>query len=158
MKRLQHRGSTWFLRAVVTLIGLAVLAVAVIVLPVGIRAEDAGGYRPILMAMYLPAIPFYIALYHIFKLLGHIDHNRAFSTAAVGSLNVIKYCAASISAIYAVMLPYIFIVADRDDAPGVVLLGLILTFGPLVVAVFAAVLQQLFSRAIAIKTTNDQLV
>jgi len=151
------QGSTLFLKGVVVLMGIIVLALCVFVLPAGIRS-DSVGYRPILLGMYVPAVPFFIALYQAFKLLGYIDKNIAFSDLSVKSLRYIKYCGAAISAMYAVGMPYIFVVADRDDAPGVILIGLVFTFAPLMVAVIAAVLEKTFQDAISIKSENDQII
>jgi len=152
------KGSTLFLKAAIIIIGAIILAACVFVLPVGIRAEDADGYRPILMGMYLPAIPFFIALYHALKLLGHIDADRAFSDLSVKALGSISYCAAAIGLLYAAGMPYIFRVADNDDAPGVVVLGLVVIFAASVIAVLAAVLGRLLSDALAIKSENDLTV
>lgn len=152
------QGSTLFLKGTVAAITLAVLAICVFVLPVGIRAEDAGGYRPIIQGLYIPAIPFFIALYQAMKLLGYIDNDKAFSNLSVASLKVIKNCAIAISALFAAAMPYTFTVADRDDAPGVILIGLVIIFASLVIAVFAAVLQKLLKSAIQIKSENDLTV
>jgi hypothetical protein len=152
------RGSTLFLRGVIVIIGLIVLALCVFLLPQGIADPNAGGYRFILLGMYLPAIPFFIALYQGLKLLNHIDQNQAFSERSVSALGTIKNCAIAIGALYAAGLPLIFIVAERDDAPGVVLIGLVFTFAPMVVAVIAATLQKLLHGAIAIKSENDLTV
>jgi hypothetical protein len=152
------RGSTLFLRATVLAMGLAVLALCVFALPAGISSDNTGDYRPILIGMYLPAIPFFIALHQTLKLLGYIDKNKAFSELSVKTLKVIKYCALTISGLFAAGMPYVFLVADQDDAPGVILIGLILVFAPIVVAVFAAVLQRLLQSAIAIKSENDLTV
>jgi hypothetical protein len=67
------KGSTLFLRGVVYLIGILVLAVCILVLPRVIMSEEVGYYRPILLGMYIPAIPFFIALYQALKLLSYID-------------------------------------------------------------------------------------
>jgi len=155
---MKKRGSTLFLRTAVILIGLIVLVLCALVLPAGIRSPHAGGYRPILMGMYLPALPFFLAGYQIMKLLGYIDRGQIFSPLSVKALNIITYCGLVISGLYAIGLPYIFMTASRDDAPGVVLLGLIFTFAPLVVAVLAAVLQRLLQNAIDIKSENDLTV
>jgi hypothetical protein len=151
-------GSTLFLKSVIVLIGTIVLALCIFVLPNGIRATHWYGYRPILLGMYVPAIPFFIALYQGFKLLGYIDKSKAFSKASITSLQIIKYCGIAICIPYAIGLPYIFITAQKDDAPGVVLLGLIFTFAPIAVAIMAAVLQNVFSNAIEIKSENDLTV
>lgn len=151
-------GSTLFLKIVVILMGLAVLALCIFVLPRGIMLNDAGGYRPILLGMYIPAIPFFIALSQALKLLSNIDKNKAFSKASIKALSYIKYCTVAIGSLYALGLPYIFKVADRDDAPGVVLLALIFTFAPLVIAVFAAIIQKVFQNAIDMKSENELTV
>lgn len=152
------KGSTLFLRGVIMLIGLAVLALCVFVLPVGIRSDQTGGYRPILIGMYLPAVPFFVALVQGWKLLGYIDRNRAFSALSVQALRVVKYCGVVIGSMYAVGMPYIFMMADMDDAPGVALVGFLFTFAPLAAAVLAANLQKLMENAINLKTENDLTV
>lgn len=151
-------GSTLFLKIVVCLLGLVVLALCIFVLPNGIRTTHWGGYRPILLGMYIPAIPFFIALYQILKLLNYIDTNKAFSIQTIKTLKYIKVCAFIISGLYALGLPYIFYVAQLDDAPGVVLIGLIFTFAPLIVAVFATILQKLLTNAIDLKSENELAV
>ncbi len=48
--------------------------------------------------------------------------------------------------------------AERDDAPGIIIIGMIMIFASLVIAVFAAVLQRLLKDAIDIKSENDLTV
>ena len=152
------RGSTMILRAVIFLIGAGVLALCVIVLPAAIVSEEAGYYRPLLLGMYVPALPFFAALYQTLRLLSYIDQNKAFSPLSVKALKKIKYCAIAISVLYASGMPYIVYVADRDDAPGAVAIGLIIIFASFVIAVFAAVLERLLQNAIDIKSENDLTV
>lgn len=152
------KGSTLFLKTIVLLIGMAVLALCIFVLPRGISTTDWGGYRPILLGMYLPAIPFFIAVYQILKLLNLIDNNKVFTNLSVKALKYIKYCAISIGSLYAVGLPYIFMLAEQDDAPGVALIGLIFTFVPLIIASFTSVLEKMLHNAITIKSENDLTV
>jgi len=152
------RGSTMILRAVIFLIGAGVLALCVIVLPAAILSEEAGYYRPLLLGMYVPALPFFAALYQTLKLLSYIDQNKAFSPLSIKALKKIKYCAFIISALYAAGLPCIVYVADRDDAPGAVAIGLVIILASFVIAVFAAVLQRLLQNAIEIKSENDLTV
>ncbi|MDQ3076912.1 MAG: DUF2975 domain-containing protein [bacterium] len=152
------RGSTLFLRGVIVLIGIGVLALCIFVLPIGIKTDVTGWYRPILLGMYIAAIPFFIALYQSLKLLSYIDKNNAFSELAVRALKYIKYCAITISGLYAVGMPYIFHVAQLDDAPGVVAIGFVIIFASLVIATFAAVLQKLLQNVIDIKSENELTV
>ena len=152
------RGSTLFLRIVISLIALVVLALCIFALPQGIRSDEAGAYRPILIGMYLPAIPFFIALYQAMKLLVYIDKNKVFSSVSVKALKNIKYCSFIISSLYILGMPYIFYVADKDDAPGVALIGFVFIFASLVVGTAAAVFQNLLQNVIDIKSENDLTV
>ncbi len=152
------QGSTLFLKFVIGLMGLAALAFCTIVLPRVIGEINTGGYDPILLGMYITALPFFIALYQGMRLLSFIDRNIAFSESSVKALKYIKYCALTISALYAAGMPYIFYVADKDDAPGVVLIALVFASAPIVIAVFAAVLQRLLQNAIDIKSENELTV
>ncbi len=152
------RGSTLFLKSVIYFMGITAVGFCVIVLPRIIGEIQPGGYDPILIGMYVTATPFFIALYQGLCLLSYIDKNKAFSQDSVQALKYIKYCATVISGLYAAGMPYIFYVADKDDAPGVVLIGLLFISAPLVIAVFAAVLQKLIQNGLDIKSENDLTV
>lgn len=153
-----NKGTTNFLRGVIFLIGCGVLAICIFVLPAGIATDQTGLYRPILIGMYIPAIPFFFALYQSLKLLRFIDNNTAFSDLSVTALKNIKYCGLAISGLYLLGMPYIFRAGDMDDAPGVVAIGLIIIFASFVIAVFAGLLQKLLQNAISIKEENDLTV
>ncbi|EUJ36459.1 hypothetical protein PWEIH_13335 [Listeria weihenstephanensis FSL R9-0317] len=105
------RGSTLFLKIVVLLMGIAILAACVIPLPllateVSKRApEFTKLLYPILMTVYITVIPFFIGLYQAIKVLTFIDKKVAFSERSVHSLKWIKYCAIIISSLYVLCLP-----------------------------------------------------
>ncbi|GGE56627.1 DUF2975 domain-containing protein [Priestia taiwanensis] len=155
---------TLFLKIVVFLIGIPILGLCIVILP-----ELAGFYAkllpnmaylqyPFLIILYATAIPFFFALYQTLKLLSYIDKNIAFSELSVKALKSIKYCAVSLSMLYVLVLPFLYLLADADDAPGLIVLGLVVIFASMVVAVFAAVLQKLLKNAIDIKEENDLTV
>ncbi|ALC86665.1 hypothetical protein AM499_13100 [Bacillus sp. FJAT-22090] len=161
------RSSTLFLKVAVIFIGIPVLALCLFLLPqIANEANEAAERGSdlayvvygILMVMYVSAIPFYIALYQSFNLLSYIDKNKAFSKLSVRALKKIKNCAITISGLYTIALPFVFILAEIDDAPGLVLIGMVMIFAPMVIAVFAAVLQRLLQEAIDIKSENDLIV
>lgn len=157
-------GSTLFLRIAVVLIGLPVLALCIFFVPAisNYAAElypDHSFIKYLLyIDMYASAIPFYFALYQAFKLLGYIDNNNAFSELSVKVLKNIRNCAITISGIYVVGLPLFYLVAERDDAPGFIVIGMVMIFASMVIAVFAAVLKKLLKEAIDIKSENDLTV
>jgi hypothetical protein len=156
------RGSTLFLRMALILLGVPVLALGIfglIWLPKHpFNADFDHLLYPILVGMYASVIPFFGALYQAFKLLNFIDKNQAFSELSVKALQTIKFCAIAFSGLYVIILPFVYIVAEIDDAPGLILMGMVPTFASLVIAVFAAVLQRLLQEAIDIKSENDLTV
>lgn len=161
MKRKQ--GSTIFLKVVIFLIGITVLALCIFWLP-GIASRDAEAnpetaylQYPFLVCAYVLSIPFFVALYQAFKLLTYIDRNKAFSELSVKALRYIKYCAITISILIVVGIIFVVIFIEGDVA-GVIGLGLMCTFASSVIATFAAVLQKLLKEAIDIKSENNLTV
>ncbi|TSI10677.1 DUF2975 domain-containing protein [Lysinibacillus sp. BW-2-10] len=161
------RGSTLFLKIAVILIGVPVLAACLFLLPqIANEAHEAAERGSdiafvvygLLMVMYVSAVPFYFALYQSFNILSYIDKNLSFSQFSVRALKKIKKSAIIISGLYVVALPFVYILAEVDDAPGLILVGMVMVFAPLVIAVFAAVLQRLLQEAIHIKSENDLTV
>jgi hypothetical protein len=159
--------STLFLKVAVIFIGIPVLALCLFLLPqIANEANEAAERGSdlafvvygILIVMYVSVIPFYFALYQSFNLLSYIDKNQAFSELSVTALKKIKNCAIIISGLYVVALPLVYIIAEWDDAPGLILIGMVMIFAPMVIAVFAAVLQRLLQEAIDIKSENDLIV
>lgn len=155
-----NKGSTLLLQAVVVLLGALVLGVLVLVLPGVIMAELSGDfdYAPLLFAQYITAIPFFYALFQTIKLLGLIEMKKAFSDASVQALKHIKWSGLIISGMYAAGMPYIFYLAEIDDAPGLAALGFVIIGASFVVATAAAVFQNLLQSAVELQSENDLTV
>jgi hypothetical protein len=151
------KGSTIFLKLSIVLIGIAVLTL-ITVFTMSVVSDRGGLFLPVLVIMYVTAMPFFLALYQALKLLSHIDKNIAFSELSVRALRNIKYCAITVSALYMAGMPFLVSVADKDDAPGVVGFGLIFILASIVIATFAAVLQRLVRNGLDMKSENDLTV
>ncbi|SFJ16611.1 Protein of unknown function [Paenibacillus sp. UNC496MF] len=155
------RGTTLFLKVADLVIGLPVLALCVFLVPkIGDFAREsypAMTYlKPLVVIdMYAAAIPFYVALYQAFKLLGYIDRNQAFSDLSVKALMKIKYCALATGTVYLLGMPLYYLLAKKVDPPSFMPFGSVIIFASLVIAVFAAVLQSLLQEAIRIKSENE---
>lgn len=164
MKALPHKGSTVFLRATIVTLGLLVLLGCFFLLPAiyrewGIEYPHLAAYKwPVLIGITTTAIAFFAALWQGLKLLGYIDNNKAFSKRSITALRKIKTSAVIIGTVYAIALPLIYQVANSEDAPGLMVIGLIFTGAPIVVAVFAATVQSLLQNAIDLKNENDLTV
>ena len=133
------RSSTLFLKAAVIFMGIPVLALCIFLLPQIVNeaneAADKGSdlayvVYGIVTVMYITVIPFYFAFYQCFTLLSYFDRNQAFSDLSVLALKKIKNCALTISGFYVIVLPFVYILAEIDDAPGLILLGMVMVFAP----------------------------
>jgi hypothetical protein len=155
---------TLFLKAVLCFMGLLVLAFCIFAIPeitegAALEWPQIAPLRePIMFGLYISAIPFFIALVQAFKLLGYIDKNTAFSELSVKALRYIKYCALTMSGLYMLGMPVIFLIAEADDAPGLIIIGFVLACSPIVIAVFAAVLQKLLQHGIDIESENKMVI
>src|SRR5437868_12655310 len=101
------RSSTIFLQIVIVLIGIGALALLLWepqIEGVNAHATNFEIYfkDPFLALVYAGSIPFFIALYQSFKILGYAGQNKVFSQAAVKTLRTIKYCALTIIGFVAV--------------------------------------------------------
>ncbi|MCM3671764.1 DUF2975 domain-containing protein [Mesobacillus maritimus] len=161
------RSSTLFLKVAVLFIGIPVLAACLFLFPqIADEANESAergadlafAVYAMLMVMYVSAVPFYFALYQSFNLLSYIDKNQAFSQMSVRALKNIKKCAIFISGLYVVALPFVAMLAQVEDAPGLLIVGMVPIFASMVIAVFAAVLQRLLHEAIEIKSENELIV
>ena len=161
------KSSTLLLKAAVILMGIPVLVLAVVLWwQIGTVAMEEAfkgatlGYiiLGILTGMTLSMMPYYASLYQAFKMLTYIDGNEAFSALTVAALKKIKKYALIICGLYVLISPLVFAVAQWDDAPGLVILGMVPAFAALVVALFAAVLQRLLQEAIEMKSENELTV
>jgi hypothetical protein len=158
------RGSTLFLRATLLVMALVVLALCIFALPSvwkGGPAEfpaAANAVFAIVIVLYASTIPYFIALWQTLKLLGYIDRNTAFSEASVRALGNIKRCAIAITVLFMINVPLLLPIAEADDAPGLLLFGFAFACAPIVIAVFAAVLQRLLKSAIEMKSENELTV
>lgn len=158
---------TMFLKIIVITMGIPVIALCLyglpkIVLEAFSHASNGNslGYIVLttLVVIYITTVPFFLGLYETVKLLTYIEKDQAFSQASVTALTKIKNYGKLISVLYAVILPFLYIIAERDDAPGLILIGIVISGASFAVAVFASVLQRLLQKAIDYKEENDLTV
>src|SRR6195256_2485457 len=92
------RSSTIFLQVVIVLIGIGALALLLWEPHIEGRNAHATPFEiyfkdPFLAYAYIASIPFFVALYQAFKVLGYAGQNKVFSQEAVKALRTIKFCA-----------------------------------------------------------------
>jgi hypothetical protein len=155
------RSSTFFLQVVIVLIGIGTLAL----LLWEPHTEGVNKHATLfeiyfnsfLAYVYLGSIPFFVALYQAFKVLGYAGQNKIFSQAAVKALRTIKYCAIAIIGFVAVSVIFMMF-SDPDDRPAGVFMRILITFPSIVVATAAAMFERILQNAVEIKAENDLTV
>ncbi len=156
------RSSTLFLQLVIVLIGIGALALMLWEPHVEGRNAHATLFEiyfndPFLAYAYVASIPFFVALYQAFKVLGYAGQNKVFSQAAVKALRTIKYCAIALIGFVAVGEIFIMF-GNSDDRAGGVFMGVLITFGSIVMATAAAMFERILQDAVDIKSENDLTV
>ncbi len=148
-----NRVPTIILKLAVVFIGLVILAICIFFLPAfangvsRLMPELAYLKYPFLACMYAASISFLFSLYETFKFLSYIEKDNAFSELSLKSLNKIKISNIIVSIIlYLTGMPVIFLIADLDDAPGLIFFGLIFASVPLIIATSVVVLHKLFKK------------
>jgi len=156
------RSSTVFLQIVIVLIGIGALALLLWEPHIEGRNAHATLFAiyfkdPFLAYAYIASIPFFVALYQAFKVLGYVGQNQVFSLAAVKALRTIKFCALAL--IGFVVVGEIFILlSPSDDRAGGVFMGVLISFGSIVMATAAAVFERILQNAVDLKSENDLTV
>lgn len=156
-----------FLRVALSILFIPVVIYLVFLIEFGIPNVVIGFEEKVPVAIYLASLfilltitilPFCLTIYEAWTLLNYIDKGQAFSLKSVISLRRIKYLAVIIGGIFVLILPLTYVIAQFYNAPGFILLALILGFVSLVIAVFASILQKLLYEALLIKEENDLTV
>ena len=153
---------TIFLQVVIVLIGIASLVFMLWEPHLEGRNVHATVFEiyfkdPFLAYAYFASLPFFVALYQAFQVLGFVRRNRVFSSEAVKALRTIKYCAICIIGFVVgsvAFMPF----DDPDDRPPGVVMRLAVTFGSVIVVSAASVFERLLRSAIDMKSENDLTV
>lgn len=157
------RGSTAFLQTVIVLIALGALSFLLWEPRVEGRNAHASTFEiyfndPFLAYAYVASIPFFVALYQAFRVLGFAAHNNMISQPAVRALRTIKLCALAIIGFVVVGEVFILKHDDKQDPGAGVFMGLLISFGSAIIATAAAVLGRVLQNAVDLKSENDLTV
>lgn len=153
------RGSTVFLKAILILIAIGAL-VGMIRFPLtegrAANLDFISIYRdPLIIFLYISSIPFYLALYQAFTLLGYVEKNSVFTHVAVDAVKKIKNCSLATIVFLVGFILYIRIVAQGDESAGPTMVGFISIIVSGIFASTAGILQKLLQNAVDLKTEND---
>ncbi len=156
------KSSTIFLQVVIVLVGIG--ALALLLWEPHLEGVNAHAtlfqmyFNPFIALVYVGSIPFFVALYQAVKVLGYAGQGKVFSQAAVKALRTVKYCALAIIGFVILEEIFIMLTHGSDDPAGGVFMGVLITFGSIVIATAAAVFERTLQSAVDIKSENDLTV
>jgi hypothetical protein len=135
--------SALFLQLVIVLLGLAVGGFLLWEPHVEGRNTHATIFEiyfkdPFLAYVYVGSIPFFLALYRAFGLLGHVRRHGTFSSVTVNALRAIKRCALTIIGFVAGAVVLILLFGDGEDRPAGVFMSGLVVFAASAIAITAA--------------------
>ncbi|PKG22918.1 DUF2975 domain-containing protein [Niallia nealsonii] len=142
-----NQSTTSILKVIILMIGILVFALCIFFLP--FLAKEAAmanpDYKhlkiPVLLGIYGTVVPFFTALYQTFKILHFIEKKNAFSSFAVTALGYIRNSAVIIVILY--LIGVIFLSFQHAMHPGLAIIAGVVIFSTLMIALFAALLQEL---------------
>lgn len=146
---------TIFLKIMVVLVGIGALALLLWEPHIEGRNIHATLFEiyfkdPFLVLVYIGSIPFFVALYQTFKILGYVGQNKLLSQSTVKALRTVKYCAVII--ISFVVVEEIFIMlGNTDDRAGGVFMGVIIILGSIVAVIMTAMFEVILKNRADIK-------
>jgi hypothetical protein len=156
------RSSIVFLQLVIVLIGIAAIAILLGEPHLEGRNANSTAFEvyfkdPFLAYAYVASISFFIALYQAFRLLGYTGNDQVFTSASVRAMRKIKICALVLLG-FVLFGEIFFLLPYTDDPPAAITMGVLVTFGSIVVASAAAMFERVLQRAVDIKSENDLTV
>jgi DUF2975 family protein len=154
------RGSILFLRAVIVLVAMGVLAWMLWEPQLEGRNANADQVTiyfrdPFLAYAYVGSLPFFFGLYQAFTLLGYVGQGQALSAGAVRAVRLIRYCGLLVLGFVIGAEAYIML-GVSDDRAGGVALGVVAAFACLVTVTGAAVLERVLRSGVELGARHDR--
>lgn len=155
-------GATIFLRGVLVLLGLGALAFLLVEPRFEGRNAHATLFEiyfrdPFLAYLYVGSIPFFVGLWHGIRVLAQVGRNEEFSPSALRSVRVIRNCA--LGCLAAIAGAELFILLNEsDDRAGGVAMGVIFSFGALLVVTAMTLLERTLQKAVDLQSEHDLTV
>ncbi len=140
--------SALFLRVAIVLIGIASLVFLLVMPNFEGRNVNATLFQvyfndPFLAYVYVGSIPFFVALYHAFTLLGSVGRNSMLSSDSVKRLRTIRNCGIALVALIIGAEAWIVItMGGTDDIAGGVAMGVFATIGSVGMVLAAVFLER----------------
>lgn len=97
---------------------------------------------PVIIYMYIASAPFFLALYQVFRFLGYVESNKAYSQEAIKAVRIVKYCAIAIPIFVIIAIAYIGLNSNGEDSAGPIALGSFITITSILIAAAVNILEK----------------
>lgn len=108
-----------------------------------------------LIAVFGSVLLGFRVLFLLNRILNFIKGAEAFSAKTLEVVSKIKKLILLISIVFLGILPFFYRVADRQDAPGVLVIGLAFVSIPFTAFVFSQIVEELFKSATELKSDSE---
>ncbi|MBU5359826.1 MAG: DUF2975 domain-containing protein [Enterococcus sp.] len=108
-----------------------------------------------LIAVFGSVLLGFRVLFLLNRILNFIKGAEAFSDKTLKVVSKIKKLILLISIVFLGILPFFYRVADRQDAPGVLVIGLAFVSIPFTAFVFSQIVEELFKSATELKSDSE---
>lgn len=145
-----------FLNAALVLISLLVVFITVIFSIQFFSEEIRPFFVSCLFVSFIVSVLLgFRVLFLLAKMLRYIKKSEAFSMKTLKVVSAIKKTILLISIVFLGILPFFYTVADRQDAPGILVIGFALVLLPFTAFIFSQIVEELFKNAAELKTDNE---
>jgi hypothetical protein len=112
---------------------------------IGYAGKDAMDYMPVMAILWACALPAFIALIHLGKMLKNIAADQVFVKENIRALRVISWCSFAVAAVFICFFFYY-------------ILGLIIAILAAFIGLILRVVKNVFEQAVEMKEENDLTV
>lgn len=145
-----------FLNAALVLISLLVVFITVIFSIQFFSEEIRPFFVSCLFVSFIVSVLLgFRVLFLLAKMLRYIKKSEAFSMKTLKVVSAIKKTILLISIVFLGILPFFYTMADRQDAPGILVIGFALVLLPFTAFIFSQIVEELFKNAAELKTDNE---
>lgn len=145
-----------FLNAALVLISLLVVFITVVFSIQFFSEEIRPFFVSCLFVSFIVSVLLgFRVLFLLAKMLRYIKKSEAFSMKTLKVVSAIKKTILLISIVFLGILPFFYTVADRQDAPGILVIGFALVLLPFTAFIFSQIVEELFKNAAELKTDNE---
>lgn len=95
------------------------------------------------------------ALFYLYQMVSLIGNEQAFSNQILPLAKKLNQRMVGMAVTFCGILPFVYRVAELDDAPGLIIVGLMIVSIPFSLVVFGKIVEELFKQAVYLKRDQD---